>query len=86
MMHKAWSSIKEVSYYFSRSYFQLQGHTAKKIKLGVSGLQLLFEFTEGFEIMHTAWYNIEEVIILGGHPLNFKVTRAEKSTIWIQFE
>ena len=30
MMHKAWSSIKEVCYCFSRSYVKLQGHTAKK--------------------------------------------------------
>ena len=31
MMHKAWSSIKEVPYCFSRSFVKLQGHTAKKI-------------------------------------------------------
>ena len=31
MMHKAWSSIEEVPYCFSRSYIKLQGHTAKKI-------------------------------------------------------
>ena len=31
MMHKAWSSIEEVPYCFSRSYVKLQGHTAKKI-------------------------------------------------------
>ena len=30
MMHKAWSSIEEVPYCFSRSYVKLQGHTAKK--------------------------------------------------------
>ena len=30
-MHKAWSSIKEVPYCFSRSYVKLQGHTALKI-------------------------------------------------------
>ena len=30
-MHKAWSSIEEVPYCFSRSYVKLQGHTAKKI-------------------------------------------------------
>ena len=43
MMHKAWSSIKELPYCFSRSYIKLQGHTAKKNhrfwpKLGGSGL------------------------------------------------
>ena len=31
MMHKAWSSIEEVPYCFSRSYIILQGHTAQKI-------------------------------------------------------
>ena len=31
MMHKAWSSIEEVPYCFSRSYVKLQGDTAKKI-------------------------------------------------------
>ena len=30
MMHKAWSSIEEVPYCFSRSYVKLQGHTALK--------------------------------------------------------
>ena len=42
-MHKAWGSIEEVPYCFSRSYIKLQGHTAKKNrrflpKLGVSEL------------------------------------------------
>ena len=31
MMHRAWSSIEEVPYCFSRSYVKLQGHTALKI-------------------------------------------------------
>ena len=31
MMHRAWSSIVEVPYCFSRSYVKLQGHTALKI-------------------------------------------------------
>ena len=31
MMHKAWSSIEEVPYCFSRSYVKLQGHTAQNI-------------------------------------------------------
>ena len=43
MMHKAWSSMEEVPYCFSRSSVKLQGHTALKKrpiwpKLGVSGL------------------------------------------------
>ena len=31
MMHRAWSSIEEVPYCFSRSYVKLQGHKALKI-------------------------------------------------------
>ena len=31
MMHKAWSSIEEVPYCFSRSSVKFQGHTAQKI-------------------------------------------------------
>ena len=66
MMHKAWSSIEEVPYCFSRSYVELQGHTALKIvdfwpKLGVSGLYLQFEITDGYEVMHMAWSSIKEV-------------------------
>ena len=30
MLHKAWSSIEDVPYCFSRSYVKFQGHTAKK--------------------------------------------------------
>ena len=29
MMHKAWSSLENVPYYFSRSYVKFQGHTGK---------------------------------------------------------
>ena len=65
-MHKAWSRIEEVPYCFSRSYVKLQGHTAKKNRrfwpqLSVSGLQLQFEFTDGFEMIHKAWRSIQEV-------------------------
>ena len=43
MMHKAWSSIEQVPYYFSRSSVKFQGHTVLKSvefdpDLGVSGL------------------------------------------------
>ena len=74
MMHKAWSSIEEVSYCFSRSSIKFQGNMGQKSrfwpKLGVSGLQLQLEFTDGYEIMHKAWSNIE-----GGALLFFKVPR-----------
>ena len=66
MMHKAWSSIEEVPYCFSRSYVILQGHTAQKIidvdpnwVFPDSWLQL--EFTDGYEMVHRAWSSIVEV-------------------------
>ena len=66
MMHKAWSRIEEVPYSFSRSSVKFQGHTALKIvefgpKLGVSGLYLQLEFTDGYEMMHRARSSIVEV-------------------------
>ena len=45
-------------------------------RLGVSGLKLKFEFTNGYEMMQKAWRSIEEVSnSLQGHPSNFKVAR-----------
>ena len=65
MMPKASSSIEEVPYCFSMSYIKLQGDTALNRrfwpKLGVSGLYLQFEITDGYEMMHKAWSSIEEV-------------------------
>ena len=54
MMDRAWSSIVKVPYCFSRSYVNFQGHTALP-KLGVSGLELQFEFTNGYWMLHKAW-------------------------------
>ena len=65
MMHKAWSSIEELPYCFSRSSVKFEGHITKKNQfwpeLSVSGLYLQFEFTDGFEMMHKVWRSIEEV-------------------------
>ena len=42
-----------------------RSHGSKKRRilprLGVSGLQLQFEFTNGYEMLHKAWSSIEEV-------------------------
>ena len=61
----AWSSIEDVPYSFSRSSVKFQGHTVKKSRfwpiLGVSGLLFLFEFIEGYQMMHKAWGSMEEV-------------------------
>ena len=92
MMHNAWSSIEEVPYCFARSSVKFQGRTALKI----------VEFDPDWAFpdcnssldspMATKWCTKLEVaekrcpIVLQGHPSNFTVTRAEKLTIWIQFE
>ena len=46
-------------------------------KLGVSGLLLQFEFTNGYEMMHKACSSIKErcPIVFQGHTSNLKVTR-----------
>ena len=85
-MHKAWSSIKEMSCCFSRSYFKLQSHMAIKI----------VEFDPDWSFpdcnsilnspMATKWCKKLEValkrcpIVFQGHPSNFKVTRLQKSS------
>ena len=70
------------------SSIKFQGHAGQKSrqfwpKLSVSGLWLKFDCINGFEMMHNAWHSIEELPYFLGHTSNFKVTRAEKSTIWI---
>ena len=89
-MHKAWSSIEEMPYCFSRSYVKLQGHTALKI----------VEFDPDWSFpdcnsslnspMATKLCTKLEValkrcpIVLQGHPSNFKVTRDKTSPILTQ--
>ena len=54
-------------------------------KLGVSGQQLQFEFTDGYEMLHKAWNSKERCpIVFQGHPSNFKVTRDKTSPILTQ--
>ena len=92
MLHKAWSSIKEVPYCFANSSVKFQGHTAKKI--------VEFDPNGAFpdcnsnwkSPMHLKWCTKLDavqkkcLIVFRGHPSNFTVTQAEKLTIWIQFE
>ena len=71
MMHKAWSSIEEVAYCFSRSFIKFQGYMGQKI----ANFELNWEFPDSssslnslhdvFEMIHKAWRSIEEV------PYNF---------------
>ena len=90
MMHKAWSSIEEVPYCFSRSYVKFQGHTALKI----------VEFDPNWAFpdcnsslnspmamkcctkLETAKERCPNVF--QGHPSNFKVTRDKTSSILTQ--
>ena len=92
MIHRAWSSIVEVPYCFSRSYVKFQGHTALKI----------FEFDPNWAFpdcnsslnspmamkcctkLETAKERCP--IVFQGHPSNFKVTRYKTSPILTQIE
>ena len=92
MMHKAWSSIEEVPYYFWGSSVKFLVHTAQKI-VDFDPNWAFPDCNSSFNSpMGTKWCTKLEVaqkrcpIVLQGHPSNFTVTRAEKLTIWIQFE
>ena len=90
MMHKAWSSIEEVPYCFSRSSVKFQGHTALKI--------VEFDPNWAFPdcnsslnspIAMKCWTKLETakercLIVFQGNPSNFKVTRDKTSSILTQ--
>ena len=90
MMHKAWSSIEEVPYCFSRSYVKFQGHTALKI--------IEFDPNWAFPDSNSSLNSpmamkcctkLETAkercpIVFQGHPSNFKVTRDKTSPILTQ--
>ena len=90
MMHKAWSSIEEVPYCFSRSYVKLQGHTAKKIidfdpnwvfpdcNSSLNSPMAMKCCTK----LETAKERCP--IVFQGHLSNFKVTRDKTSPILTQ--
>ena len=90
MMHRAWSSIVEVPYCFSRSYVKFQGHTALKI--------VKFDPNWAFPDCNSSLNSpmamkyctkLETAkercpIVFEGHPSNFKVTRDKTSPILTQ--
>ena len=90
MMHKAWSSIEEVPYCFSRSSVKFQGHTALKI--------VEFDPNWAFPDCNSSlnspmamkcYTKLETAkercpIAFQGHPSNFKVTRDKTSLILTQ--
>ena len=90
MMHRAWSSIVEVPYCFSRSYVKFQGHTAIKI--------VEFDPNCAFPDCNSSLNSpmamkcctkLETAkercpIVFQGHPSNFKVTQYKTSPILTQ--
>ena len=90
MMHRAWSSIVEVPYCFSRSSVKFQGRTALKI--------VEFDPNWSFPDCNSSLNSpmamkcctkLETAkercpIIFHGHPSNFKVTRDKTSPILTQ--
>ena len=95
MMHKAWSSIEEVPYCFSRSSFKFQGHTAPKIvELKIVEFDPDWAFPDCNSSLNTPmakkWCTKLEValkrcpIVFQGHPSNFKVTRLKKLSNFTQ--
>ena len=81
-MHKAWSSIKEVPYCFSRSYVKLQGHMVKKIVDFDPNWAFLDCNSDSFEMMHKAWRSIEEVpYCFSRSSIKFQGYMGKKSTI-----
>ena len=90
MMHRAWSSIVEVPYCFSRSYVKFQGHTALKI--------VEFDPNWAFPVSNSSLNSpmamkcctkLETAkergpIVFQCHPSNFKVTRDKTSPILTQ--
>ena len=90
MMHRAWSSIVEVSYCFSRSYVKFQGHTALKIVEFYPN----WAFPDSNSSLNSPMAmkcctKLETAkercpIVFQGHPSNFKVTRDKTSPILTQ--
>ena len=90
MMHRAWSSIVEVPYCFSRSCVNFQGFTALKIvefdpnwafpdrNSSLNALMAMKCCTK----LETAKERCS--IVFQGHPSNFKVTRYKTSPILTQ--
>ena len=86
MMHKAWSSIEEVLYCFSRSSVKFQGHTAQKIvefdpnwSFPDCKSSLKSTMATKFCIkLEVAWKRCP--IVFQGHTSNCNVTRLKKSS------
>ena len=90
MMHRAWSSIVEVPYCFSRSYVKFQGHSAPKIV----EFYPYWAFPDSNSSLNSpiamkCCTKLETAkercpIVFHGHPSNFKATRDKTSPILTQ--
>ena len=90
MMHRAWSSIVEVPYCFSRSYVKFRGHTALKIvefdpNWAFPDCNSSLNWPMAMKCC-TMFETAKErcPIVFQGHPSNFKVTRYKTSPILTQ--
>ena len=89
MMHRAWSSIVEVPYCFSRSCVKFQGHTALKIVEFDPNWAFPDSNSSLNSLMAMKCCKLETAkkrcpIVFQGHPSNFKVTRYKTSPILTQ--
>ena len=90
MMHRAWSSIVEVPYCFSRSSIKFQGHTALKIvKFDPNWAFPDCKSSSNSPMAMRCCTKLETAkekcpIVFQGHPSNFKVTRDKTSPILTQ--
>ena len=89
-MHKAWSSIEDVPYCFSRSSVKFQGHIALKIVEFDSNWAFLdCNSSLNSPMAMKCCTKLETAkkrcpIVFQGHPSNFKVTRDKTSPILTQ--
>ena len=90
MMHKAWSSIEEMPYCFSRSYVKFQGHTALKIvefdpNWAFPDCNSILNSSMAMKCCTKLETTLERCpIVFQGHPSNFKVTPDKTSPILTQ--
>ena len=90
MMHRAWSSIVEVPYCFSRSYVKFQSHTALKIVEFDPNLAFPDSNSSLNSLMAMKCCTKLETakercpIVFQGHPSKFKVTRDKTLPILTQ--
>ena len=90
MMHKAWSSIEEVPYCFSRSSVKFQGYIALKIVEFYPNWPFPdFNSSLNSPMAMKCYTKLETAkercpIVFQGHPSNFKVTRDITSPILTQ--